>query len=78
MWTLLFIHVGNDAIHSLTNHGKSEMRVQLQDFDDSFRFALYTNVTVGSADSNYTMNIGGYYGNAGMNQRAIICFEIVE
>ena len=41
------------------------MRVQMQDFDDSFRFALYGEFFLDDAGSNYTLSIGGYYGNAG-------------
>ena len=43
----------------------TELRVDLEDFDNSARFAKYRTFKVGDSASNYTLTVSGYSGTAG-------------
>ena len=57
---------GNDYLHLLTSARTYELRVDLADFDNETRFAEYSNFTIASAADNYTLDVDGYDGNAGL------------
>lgn len=60
--------LGLSKIHRLTstnsreNHG---LRIELSDFANTKRFAKYSSFSVGAATTKYTLNVGGFSGNAG-------------
>ncbi|CAK8684897.1 unnamed protein product [Clavelina lepadiformis] len=66
--------LGLDVVHKLTRSGKCELRVELQNFDDSHYWAQYritlcigsfnNTFSVGSEANLYRLHVGGYTGNA--------------
>ena len=58
--------VGNENLHKLTSQGKYQLHVDLEDWENETRYALYDVFQVGDELSNYTLKIGGYSGNAGI------------
>ena len=65
--------LGNDVIHSISQLGQTELRVELDDFEHSSRFAVYSNFSVADENSAYRLTVGGYYGNAGMQSFCFLC-----
>ena len=58
--------LGLDHIHCLTSAApRTELRVDLADFQGNFKYAQYSFFSVGNSRTNYTLNIGGYTGTAG-------------
>ena len=58
--------LGLKNIHCLTSRVEcTELNVSLADFDGAKQFARYSYFSVGNADTNYTLHIGGYTGTAG-------------
>ncbi|VDI30703.1 Hypothetical predicted protein [Mytilus galloprovincialis] len=55
--------LGNRYLHTLTSIGKTEMRVDMQNFKGDRKFAKYTTFKVGDALSKYKLTIGGFTGN---------------
>ena len=47
----------------------TKLRVDLEDFDNSARFAKYSTFKVGDSASNYTLTVSGYSGTAGDSLR---------
>ena len=56
--------LGLSQLERLTK-ASSELRVDLEDFDNSARFAKYRTFKVGDSASNYTLAVMGYSGTAG-------------
>ncbi|KAL5012187.1 hypothetical protein ScPMuIL_010738 [Solemya velum] len=57
--------LGNHFIHSITNQGSYELRVNLSDFEGNSAYAHYNVFSVGDASSKYLLAVSGYSGNAG-------------
>ncbi|XP_071180483.1 fibrinogen-like protein A [Mytilus edulis] len=57
--------LGNQRIHTLTAAGRSELRVDMSDFDGNRAYAKYSTFAVGDAVTNYKLTVAGYSGNAG-------------
>ncbi|XP_071180484.1 microfibril-associated glycoprotein 4-like [Mytilus edulis] len=57
--------LGNQNIHTLTKHGKYELRVDISDFNGNKAYARYVTFSVGDSSSNYKLNVADYSGNAG-------------
>ncbi|KAK3097687.1 hypothetical protein FSP39_012109 [Pinctada imbricata] len=57
--------LGNEIIHKLTKDGSCELRVDLEDFDNKTRYALYKGFKVGDESSGFKLTLGSYSGNAG-------------
>ncbi|XP_076331651.1 techylectin-5B-like isoform X3 [Tachypleus tridentatus] len=57
--------LGNDVIFSLTNQDSMVLRVDLEDFEGSRRYAEYDEFLVGSERELYKMNYKTYKGDAG-------------
>uniref|UniRef100_H2ZBX7 Fibrinogen C-terminal domain-containing protein n=1 Tax=Ciona savignyi TaxID=51511 RepID=H2ZBX7_CIOSA len=55
--------LGNEMIHIMTSQSHQYMRVDLKDWDNNERYALYTHFRVGSAATDYTLTVGGYQGD---------------
>ncbi|XP_076103308.1 microfibril-associated glycoprotein 4-like [Mytilus galloprovincialis] len=59
------IWLGNDHLHQLTSQGKYKMRIDMEDFENNKKFALYDKFGVGSESSGYILDVSGYSGDAG-------------
>ncbi|XP_013400765.1 microfibril-associated glycoprotein 4-like [Lingula anatina] len=57
--------LGNDLINLLTNQGRYELRVDMEDATGVKAYARYDNFAISSERTNYQLTIGGYSGNAG-------------
>ena len=58
--------LGLDHIHCLTSAApRTELRVDLADFQGNYKYAQYSFFSVGNSGTNYRLNIAGYTGTAG-------------
>ena len=58
--------LGLDHIHCLTSAApRTELRVDLADFEGNYKYAQYSFFSVGNSGTNYRLNIAGYTGTAG-------------
>ena len=45
---------------------KTELRIDLSDFEGNAIFAMYRNFYVGPSSDKFRLTVGGYHGNAGL------------
>ena len=57
--------LGNDKLYALTSQGTYHLRIDLEDFENKTRYALYNTFVVRDPNDGYKLSIGGYSGNAG-------------
>ncbi|KAI8489599.1 negative regulation of lipoprotein lipase [Branchiostoma belcheri] len=57
--------LGLDKIHNLTSQNSYELYVELEDWEGNVAHAKYGTFSVGDESTDYTLNIGGYSGDAG-------------
>ena len=48
-----------------TRRPRTELRVDLADYEGNYKYAQYSFFSVGNSETNYTLNIAGYTGTAG-------------
>ena len=53
---------GLEELHCLTQRGQWEMRVDYQHSDKTWSYIHYNNFSVGSANEEYPLTVGGYTG----------------
>ena len=53
---------GLEEIHCLTQRGQWEMRLDYQKTDSTWSYLHYTNFSIGSANDEYPLTIGGFTG----------------
>ncbi len=56
--------LGNDNLHRLTAQGEYEIRVDLSDFEDESRYAVYDSFSIADVSDNYRLTVGSYSGTA--------------
>jgi len=56
---------GNEVLHIITKGGWYQLRIDLEDFNNNTRYALYRKFAIGPGDLNYKLTVDGYIGNAG-------------
>ncbi|KAI0228728.1 Ficolin-1 [Lamellibrachia satsuma] len=57
--------LGNDYLHDVTSNKHYTLRVELEDFENEKKYAIYSNFVVASEPSKYTLTLGLYDGTAG-------------
>ncbi|XP_071123453.1 microfibril-associated glycoprotein 4-like [Mytilus edulis] len=57
--------LGNEHLHKLTSHGKYSLRIDMSDFKNNHRHAVYNKFFVGSESAGYKLDVTGYSGDAG-------------
>ncbi|XP_046874934.1 fibrinogen-like protein 1 isoform X2 [Hypomesus transpacificus] len=57
--------LGNDNLHYLTSQGEYSLRVNMEDFERSRRFAEYSSIKVADEEHHYQLQFGAYSGTAG-------------
>ncbi|XP_066297118.1 microfibril-associated glycoprotein 4-like isoform X2 [Branchiostoma lanceolatum] len=57
--------LGLDKMHALTTQDNYELYVQLEDWEGNTAYAKYDAFSIGDESTGYTLNIGGYSGDAG-------------
>ena len=60
-----YVAAGNDYIHDLTSNRQYELRVDLDDFENESRYAVFSTFAVASEADKYAMTLGTYNGTAG-------------
>ena len=62
---LIYTFSGNDYLHNITSQKRYVLRIDLEDFENEHRYAVYPNFAVASERDNYTLSFGAYSGTAG-------------
>ena len=57
--------VGNSYLHAMTARKRYILRVELTSWNNSFRYAEYSNFAVGSLNEEFRLTLGAYSGDAG-------------
>ena len=58
--------LGLDRIHCLTSAApRTELRVDLADFQGNYKYAQYSFFSIGNSRTTYRLNVAGYTGTAG-------------
>ncbi|XP_066296427.1 angiopoietin-4-like [Branchiostoma lanceolatum] len=57
--------LGLDKIYNLTSQKSYELYVELEDWEGNFTYAKYDTFSIGDESTDYTLNTGGYSGDAG-------------
>ena len=57
--------LGNDNLHRLTAQGDYQLRVDLEDFENNKKYALYDKFRIADAKHRYRLTARGYSGTAG-------------
>ncbi len=52
--------LGNDNLHRLTAQGEYELRIDLSDFEDESRYAVYDSFSIADVSDNYRLTLGSY------------------
>ena len=62
----IFNITGLITLRRILKEGEYELRVDLQDWENETRHAKYQKFSIGDSASNYTLEVLGYSGNAGV------------
>ncbi|XP_062576003.1 ficolin-1-A-like [Saccostrea cucullata] len=57
--------LGNEKIHTITESGNYNLRIDMKDFSKNSRHASFKTFQVGNEKSGYVLKVSGYSGNAG-------------
>ena len=57
--------IGNDYLHDVTSRARYTLRINIEDFENATRYAVYSNFSVASEDDMYRLSVGAYNGTAG-------------
>lgn len=57
--------LGNDILNTITSYRSYKLRFDLEDFDGSKRFAIYSSFAIGPECVGYRTRLGSYRGDAG-------------
>ena len=60
-----YIFSGNDNLHDLTSQAHYTLRIDMEDFENNTRYAVYSKFTVASEADKYKLSLGVYNGTAG-------------
>ncbi|XP_061392501.1 ficolin-1-like [Musca vetustissima] len=64
--------LGLDKIHSLTAlYGGVELKIEMQDFDNVWRYVHYKSISVGNETTKYKLSVGDYSQSAAGNSLSI-------
>lgn len=56
---------GNDYLHDLTSQAKFTLRIDMEDFKNVKKYAVYSDFAVASESKKYRLSFDTYSGNAG-------------
>ncbi|XP_062607006.1 ficolin-1-A-like [Saccostrea cucullata] len=58
-------NIGNHQIHEIVNQGYYELRIDMSDFNNEKRYALYKRFSIGDEAHGYNLHVEDYEGTAG-------------
>ena len=74
--------LGNEYLNKLTEQGYYKLRIDMWDFDNNHRYAIYNTFVVKHEMSGYKLEVADYTGNAGnvirANSNRLMARGIVE
>ena len=84
---LTCIFPGNDHLHDLTSKARNTLRIDMEDFENNTRYAVYSNFAVASEGDKYKLSLGTFSGTAGdyvtylhtttyMHLQALLCIRV--
>ncbi|KAI0239866.1 Ficolin-1, partial [Lamellibrachia satsuma] len=56
--------LGNDYLHDLTSQAHYTLRIDMEDFENNTRYAVYSNFAVASESDKYKLSLGTFSGTA--------------
>ena len=56
---------GNDYINDITSQARYNLRIDMKDFENNTKYAVYSNFAVASEQDKYKMSYGTYSGTPG-------------
>ncbi|XP_033728962.1 microfibril-associated glycoprotein 4-like [Pecten maximus] len=59
------VSIISTSSHTLTSHCDTELRIDMEDFENNTAYAKYSRFNIGNASDAYRLNVSGYSGNAG-------------
>lgn len=62
------IQIGNYYLYEIVKSGDYELRVEFEDQAGERAYAGYTNFMIGGPSTFYTLEVSGFFGNAGMER----------
>lgn len=65
---ILFIS-GNHRIYEIVQQGFYELRVDLEDFNNERKYAIYKRFYIGDESSGYRLNVEDYTGTSGKKSK---------
>uniref|UniRef100_A0A4Q8K4J9 U24-Liphistoxin-Lsp1b_1 n=1 Tax=Liphistius sp. SGP-2016 TaxID=1905180 RepID=A0A4Q8K4J9_9ARAC len=60
--------IGNDLLFSLTKQKSYSLRVDIKDWENKSKYAVFEKFWIGSEDDGYTLHVADYKGNAGIRR----------
>ncbi|XP_062605439.1 ficolin-1-like [Saccostrea cucullata] len=60
---------GNQALYEVVKDGSFKLRIDMEDKTGEWRYAKYSHFSIGGPDTNFTLSVSGYTGNAGDSLR---------
>jgi hypothetical protein len=57
MHCFYIVYAGNENLHTLTKDGNNQLRVDLQDWEDIKKYALYNIFNVGDETTKYQLSV---------------------
>lgn len=60
---------GNHRIYEIIQQGFYELRVDLEDFNNERRYAIYKRFYIGDESSGYRLNVEDYTGTSGKKSK---------
>ncbi len=61
----VFHYTGNEILHQLTSSKTYDLRLDMEEFNGTRWFAVYSNFSIGNETTGYVLTLGDYRGNAG-------------
>ena len=62
---ITYIFSGNDKLYDLTSQAHYTLRIDMEDFENNTRYAVYSNFAVASEGDKYKLSLGTFSGTAG-------------
>lgn len=72
----LYIYLGNENIHTITEQGEYTLRVDMEDFEGNTASVEYTHFAVGPESDQYRLKVGAYSGDMGKDFHNVLIHSL--